>query len=81
MINNPTEQQMKRSLCHHCHWKDPNDYFCHAVEPPRKIDFAIDNAGDCYYIPESYWQRIPQNRKDSFLKDVKERSKRFYKTT
>lgn len=79
MIKNPTEEQMKNSLCRLCHWKEDGKYLCHAVEPPREINVAITAAGDCCYIPSSYWNRIPQEQKDEFNKDVIERSKRFYK--
>ena len=78
MIKNPTEEQMKNSLCNRCHWKDDKGYFCHAVEPPRIIDVAIESTSDCCFIPNSYWNRIPQKQKDRFNKDVIERSKRFY---
>lgn len=79
MIINPTEQEMKKSICHFCHWKDENSYLCHAIEPPRKIDFAIDNSGDCYYIPETYWDRISQERKTAFEIEKERRSKSYYK--
>lgn len=78
MINNPTEEQMKNSLCHRCHWNDDNGYLCHAYEPPREVDVAIDDSFDCFYIPHSYWNRIPQEQRDKFNNDVIERSKRFY---
>ena len=79
MIENPSKTQVEKSLCNWCHWKDKDGYLCHAVEPPRTIDVCIEGAGECAYIPNSYWNRIPQERKDSFNEDVKERSKRYYK--
>lgn len=79
MIENPTKEQMEKSLCHQCHWKDQNQLLCHAVEPPRKIEVAINDSSDCAYIPVSYWNRIPQERKDEYNEAVKGRSKRFYK--
>lgn len=75
MIKNPTKEQMGQSLCHRCHWKDSNEMLCHAIEPPKIIDVAIDNASDCAFIPESYWERITQERKDELNATVKERSK------
>ena len=75
MINNPTKEQMGKSLCHSCHWKDHDRMLCHAIEPPKEIDVAIDNVSDCAYLPESYWKRISQDRKDELIMCVKERSK------
>lgn len=71
MIKNPTKEQMEKSLCNYCHWKDSNGFYCHAVEPPMKVDVAINNAGDCPYIPYTYWNRIPQDQKDKFNEEVK----------
>lgn len=81
MIENPTKEEMEKSLCHLCHWKEEREgvIYCHAVEPPRETRVAIDSSSDCCYIPISYWNRIPQEQKDSFNEDVKGRSKRFYK--
>ena len=75
MIKNPTEEQMSKSLCNRCHWKDSNEMLCHAIEPPKIIDVAIENVSDCAFIPESYWKRISQERKDELNATVKERSK------
>lgn len=75
MIKNPTEEQMRQSLCNRCHWKDSKEMLCHAIEPPKIIDVAIENVSDCAFIPESYWERISQERKDELNATVKERSK------
>ena len=80
MIENPTEEQLKNSLCHRCHWKDDN-MCCHAVEPPKIIDVAIEEPGDCAFIAVSYWNRIPQEYKDNFNNEVIKRSERYYKST
>lgn len=77
MIKNPNKAQMKKSLCHTCHWKDEKEMLCHAIEPQKVIDVAIDSVSDCAYIPNSYWERITQERKDELLRCVKERSKKF----
>lgn len=72
MIKNPTKEQMEKSLCNYCHWKKSEGFFCHAVEPPMKVDVAIDDSFDCPYIPNSYWNRIPQEQKDRFNEDAKQ---------
>lgn len=79
MIKNPTEQQWAESICNNCHWKDKNDNLCHAIEPPIKILYAMDRAGECWYIPYTYWNRISQEHKDRFNEDVRIRSEKYYK--
>ena len=74
MIENPTKEQMEKSLCNQCHWKGGKGYYCHATNPPRQVTVAIDNTSDCAYIPQSYWDRIPQDQKDRLNEDVERRS-------
>lgn len=74
------EDEIKESLCAYCHWKDENRNLCHAIEPPIKILYFTDNAGECWYIPYTYWNRIPQEQKDEANEAVIERSERYYKS-
>lgn len=82
MIKNPTKEQMEKSLCHRCHWKDTQEkekVLCHAVEPPTEVREAMHDSFECPFIPISYWNRIPQEQKDEYNDYVKVRSKKFYK--
>lgn len=65
--------------CSRCHYRDSDPRLCHAVEPPMdKIN--KEYIGEyCPFIPDTYWDRIPKERKERFEKDVINRSKRFYK--
>ncbi len=80
---NDTTNKQITELCLRCHWRDKDPDLCHAIEPPIvKLDTIMNGehiTQDCGFIPDSYWDRIPQERKDKFNKDVEERSKLFYK--
>ncbi len=66
-------------LCSRCHWRDKDPDLCHGVEPPMKKPFIPEGVSDCFFVPDSYWSRIPQEYKDRFNEDVKLRSERYYK--
>lgn len=66
-------------FCARCHWRDKDPDLCHAVEPPYVKKYIPTKNMDCGFIPDSYWDRIPQERKDEFNEDVRIRSDKFYK--
>lgn len=63
-------------LCARCHWKDEGPDLCRCVEPPAEKPFIPETSEDCYFLAETYWNRIPQSYKDSFEDAKAERSKR-----
>lgn len=63
-------------LCLRCHWRDKDPDLCHGVEPPMKKPFIPETAGNCFFVPDSYWDRILQEYKDRFNEDVRLRSER-----
>ena len=65
-------------ICGQCHLKDKVPKLCHAVEPPIEKTFIPESTSDCFFIRESYWQRIPEEQKEGFKEDIRERSERYY---
>ncbi len=65
-------------ICGQCHLKDKDPKLCHGVEPPIEKTFIPESTSDCFFIRESYWQRIPEEQKEEFKEDIRERSERYY---
>ena len=72
-----------QELCIRCHWRDKSPDLCHVIEPPAEKPESLMNGKDitqdCGFIPDSYWNRIPQERKDELNAEVQQRSARYYK--
>ena len=65
-------------ICGQCHLKDKDPKLCHGVEPPIEKTFIPESTSDCFFIRESYWQRVPQEQRDEWTEFIKKRSDRFY---
>ena len=65
-------------ICGQCHLKDKVPKLCHGVGPPIEKTFIPESTSDCFFIRESYWQRIPEEQKEGFKEDIRERSERYY---
>ena len=65
-------------ICGQCHLKDKDPKLCHGVELPIEKTFIPESTSDCFFIRESYWQRIPEEQKEGFKEDIRERSERYY---
>ena len=77
MYNSIWEAQ--KNMCARCHWRDVDPNLCHMVEPPIKKPVTPDIKWTCTsFVPDSYWNRIPQEQKDRFNEDVRQRSRRYY---
>ena len=61
-------------FCARCHWRDKNPDLCHATEPPYEKKYIPTKNQDCGFIPDSYWERATQERKDELNEAVKKRS-------
>lgn len=61
-------------MCARCHWRDKDPDLCHGVEPPMKKPFIPENAGDCFFVPDSYWERLPVQKRKELEADVRKRS-------
>jgi len=77
-MNKHNWDEEKMNLCRGCHFKDANPDLCHAVEPPMEKKVLPQIPSDCFYIPDSYWERISQEKKDELLEDLGSRSKRYW---
>lgn len=61
-------------MCARCHWRDKDPDLCHGVEPPMKKPFIPENASDCFFVPDSYWERLPAQKQKELEADVRKRS-------
>ena len=57
------DDKKMKIICGECHYKDKDPDLCHAIEPPIYKPFIPKGTSSCYFLRESYWQRIPEERR------------------
>ena len=63
----------EQPLCPRCHWFNKRKHECEAVNPPLYIEKEPTAVSECFFIPKSYWKRIPKERKKELEADARKR--------
>ena len=77
-----TNRQISRN-CIRCHYRDQDPDICHAMDPPIIKDDVFlgivnNDCWSCGFIPDSQWERIPQERKSELEELKRQRSEKYY---
>lgn len=65
-------------VCGHCHFRDNDPDLCHALEPPVEKKNIPSHGRNCAWLPDSYWDRLSDERKKEFNDLVELMSKEVY---